>query len=85
MSLYFTYTLSAYVFQLNDGPEGADPLGLWLTVTDAMLAPFCGSDDNTLMFMAQPKDKFATTKDLDLSTNDVLQFRVGFYTHACVL
>ena len=49
---------------------------MWLTLTDPMFAPFCGSKGETLMFMPQKNDKLATTVNIDLRLGDVVQFKV---------
>jgi len=64
-------------FQLSDQPDDEDVFSMWLTVTDAMLAAFCGSADETLMFMPQKNDKLATTVNFNLQLGDVIQFKVG--------
>ena len=58
---------------MNDNPVSE---GIWQTITEGMYAEYCQSDSNTLMFADQLNDKMAVTKDLLLSSGDIIQFRV---------
>ena len=66
--------------QVNDNPVSE---GIWQTITEGMYAEYCQSDSNTLMFADQLNDKMAVTKDLLLSSGDIIQFRVRENNSKC--
>ena len=70
--LWIKMVITKYL-QVNDSPVSE---GIWQTITEGMYAEYCQSDSNTLMFADQPNDKMAITKDMLLSTGDIIQFRV---------
>ncbi|XP_021361182.1 reelin-like [Mizuhopecten yessoensis] len=50
---------------------------VWSTVTEGVLGKYCQARDPALILANQENDKFAITKDLDLQTGDVIQFRLN--------
>ncbi|CAH1782623.1 unnamed protein product [Owenia fusiformis] len=61
----------------SDAVNDTKPDSIWLTLTEAMRAPYCQSDTPTLMFADQSNDKVAITKDMDLKPDDVIQFKIN--------
>ncbi|XP_060065663.1 reelin-like [Ylistrum balloti] len=50
---------------------------MWSTVTEGVLGKYCQARDPALILANQENDKFAITKDLDLQTGDIVQFRIN--------
>ena len=71
-----TFVNEVPVFEQQDSPLQVQD-DLWLTITEGMYAPYCQSRDDTLMFADQQNEKFAMTKDMQLQTGDIVQFRVS--------